>query len=127
MNRCLRCFGWAVVAAFFFANGCGSPTSTGSLQPGTEVRLIGEQGTFGKIQTAEGEVGYVPLGLLKQRNTAKVSDAVHSHTLVREVDLQEAVPADATPPSPRKRSEIDREQHNIRSMRFSSARRRPKR
>ena len=72
MNRCLRCFGWAVVAAFFFANGCGSPTSTGLLQPGAQVQLIGEEGVFGKIQTAEGEVGYVPLGMLKQRNTAEV-------------------------------------------------------
>jgi hypothetical protein len=116
MNRCLRCFGWAVVAAFFFANGCGSPTSTGLLQPGAQVQLIGEEGVFGKIQTAEGEVGYVPLGLLKQRNTAKLSDAVHSHTLVREADLWEAVPADAPLPPARKRSEIDREQHTLNAL-----------
>jgi hypothetical protein len=117
MNRCLRCFGWAVVAVLFLANGCGSPTSSGSLQPGTEVQLIGEEAGFGKIQTAEGELGYVPLGMLKQRNTAEAADADHTHAIVRATDFYDVAPsAPIAPPPPRDRAAIDREQHTLNAL-----------
>ena len=117
MNRSLHCFGWVVVAAFFLANGCGSPSSSGSLQPGTEVQLIGEEAGFGKIQTAEGEVGYVPLGMLKQRNTAEAADADHTHAIVHATDFYDVVPSEPiAPPPPRDRAAIDREQHTLNAL-----------
>ncbi|OUT69675.1 MAG: hypothetical protein CBB70_03670 [Planctomycetaceae bacterium TMED10] len=117
MNRSLHCFGRVAVAAFFLANGCGSPSSSGSLQPGTEVQLIGEEAGFGKIQTSEGEVGYVPLGMLKQRNTAEAFDADHTHAIVRATDFYDGLPVEPiAPPPPRDRAAIDREQHTLNAL-----------
>ena len=117
MNRSLHCFGRVAVAAFFLANGCGSPSSSGSLQPGTEVQLIGEEAGFGKIQTSEGEVGYVPLGMLKQRNTAGAFDADHTHAIVRATDFYDGLPVEPiAPPPPRDRAAIDREQHTLNAL-----------
>lgn len=117
MNRSLHCFGRVAVAAFFLSNGCGSPSSSGSLQPGTEVQLIGEEAGFGKIQTTEGEVGYVPLGMLKQRNTAEAADADHTHAIVRATDFYDGPPIEPiAPPPPRDRAAIDREQHTLNAL-----------
>ena len=117
MNRCLCYFGRTVVVAVLLSNGCGSPTSTGSLQPGTKVQLIGEEAGFGKIQTAEGKVGYVPLGMLKRRNTAEASDADHTHAIVRATDFYDGPPSEPiAPPPPRDRAAIDREQHTLNAL-----------
>ena len=96
--------------------GCGTASSS-SLEQGSEVQLLEDLGEFSKIQTQDGQVGYVASGLLKHRNTASDAEADHSHAVVREAVLWDVIPEQTPPPPPpRVRAEIDREQLTLNAL-----------
>jgi hypothetical protein len=81
------------------------------------VQLLEESGDFAKIETDNGQTGYVSAGLLKHRNTAESADADHSHVLVQDAKLWEAISESSPlPPAPRDRAAIDREQHTLNAL-----------
>jgi len=104
---------------FLLGAGCSKSTSpsSGALSTGEQVTLIDQEGDFGLIELADGERGFVPLGMLKQRNTAEASDADHTHAIVRATDVYAAAPSEPiAPPLPRIRAEIDHEQKKLNAL-----------
>ena len=113
---CMILSGWLL---FLLGAGCSKSTSpsSGALPTGEQVTLIDQEGDFGLIELADGERGFVPLGMLKQRNTAEVSDADHTHAIVRATDVYAASPSEPiAPPLPRIRAEIDHEQKKLNAL-----------
>jgi len=112
--RFLRTF--LAVLGLALLSGCGTSSSE-SLETGSQVQLLEEAGDFAKIETDSGQVGYVSAGLLKHRNTADYEDADHSHLLVQNAELWDAIPEQSpSPPPPRDRAAIDREQHTLNAL-----------
>ena len=110
----LRAF--LAVLGLALLSGCGTSSSE-SLETGSQVQLLEEAGDFAKIETDSGQVGYVSAGLLKHRNTADYEDADHSHLLVQNAELWDAIPEQSpSPPPPRDRAAIDREQHTLNAL-----------
>ncbi len=104
---------------FLLGAGCSKSTSSpsGALSAGEQVTLIDQEGDFGLVALADGERGFVPLGMLKQRNTAEASDADHTHAIVRATDVYDVAPSEPiAPPQPRIRAEIDHEQKKLNAL-----------
>ncbi|MCE9545922.1 MAG: hypothetical protein K8T25_10445 [Planctomycetia bacterium] len=129
MNRQWRDI-WLVVAllALVAASGChqapASPasaavtTSTSRLAQGEKVTLVKEVGDFALVKSSGGETAYVPLGLLKHRNTAtQLGDQSFTHTIVRETPAYPELPTTLPAPlEPRSLSEIGLEQGTLNGL-----------
>ena len=101
--------------------GCGArtPSASDSLAGGEPVRLVEQVGPFALIETQNGDQRYLPVGMLKQRNTAKMQDvrADFTHTIVRDTPVYAELPtAEVEPLKPRERAEIDQEQKTLNAL-----------
>lgn len=83
-----------------------------------KVTLSKEVGEYALVKSSDGQESYVPLGLLKHRNTGiRTSDKSYTHTVIRDT------PAYSNPPSklpdplqPRGLVEIDLEQRTLNGL-----------
>ncbi|MGB6042781.1 MAG: hypothetical protein WBF93_06445 [Pirellulales bacterium] len=113
-----------VLLALCFLPGCrGSsapetPVAAATLAEGEQVTLVQQAGPLAVIEYRDGKQGYVPLGLLKHRNTAvKSNGETFTHTVVRESPVYGEMPSEElAPPEPRAPAGIDGEQKTLNAL-----------
>ena len=90
-----------------------------AVSQGQRVTLVEETEDFALVEFADGNQGYVPLGLIKQRNTAQKSDGeVYTHEVLRDTPISETLPEanKIALPVARSHSAIDAEQKTLNKL-----------
>jgi len=90
--------------------GCeGKPA--GTLEPGTHVTMVKDDGNFAQVQTQDGRTVYVPSGVLKQRSQADGTAGTYTHELSAAAEVYRGgAPAYVSTPPPRGEMDILQEQ-----------------